>query len=105
MPKLAELPDDVRRTVPTLAIGGSVFSPQPAARMVIVNGQVFREGDSLAAGLKLEQIRPDVGGLQHPGAGLRVALLTPPGRPAVDVTDTPALAAAARAVQASRPDR
>jgi general secretion pathway protein B len=58
VPKLAELPDDVRRTVPTLTIGGSVFSPQPAARMVIVNGQVFREGDTLATGLKLEQIRP-----------------------------------------------
>jgi general secretion pathway protein B len=58
IPKLAELPDDVRRTVPALTIGGSVYSPQPAARMVIVNGQVFREGDTLAAGLKLEQIRP-----------------------------------------------
>jgi general secretion pathway protein B len=58
VPKLAELPDDVRRTVPALAIGGSVYSPQPTARMVIVNGQVFREGDTLAAGLKLEQIRP-----------------------------------------------
>jgi general secretion pathway protein B len=58
IPKLAELPDDVRRTVPALTIGGSVYSPQPAARMVIVNGQVFREGDTLAAGFKLEQIRP-----------------------------------------------
>jgi general secretion pathway protein B len=58
IPKLAELPDDVRPTVPALTIGGSVYSPQPAARMVIVNGQVFREGDTLAAGLKLEQIRP-----------------------------------------------
>jgi general secretion pathway protein B len=58
IPKLAELPDDVRTAVPALTIGGSVYSPQPAARMVIVNGQVFREGDTLAAGLKLEQIRP-----------------------------------------------
>jgi general secretion pathway protein B len=47
----------VRQSVPQLAVGGSVYSPQPASRMVIVNGQVFREGDTLAPGLKLEQIR------------------------------------------------
>ena len=56
VPLLSELPDDLRRQVPAMAIGGSVYSPQPASRMLIVNGQVFREGSPLAPELQLEQI-------------------------------------------------
>jgi general secretion pathway protein B len=55
---LAELPDDVKRSVPALAFGGSVYSEIPAQRMVIFNGQVVREGESLSDDLLLEQIRP-----------------------------------------------
>ena len=32
---------------PALTIGGSVYSPQANARMVVVNGQVFQEGNAL----------------------------------------------------------
>lgn len=53
---LAELPDELRRQVPAMAIGGSVYSPQRASRMLIVNGQVLREGDPVAPELQLEQI-------------------------------------------------
>lgn len=52
-----ELPDDVRRDLPKLAIGGSVYSEQPSDRMLIVNGQVAREKDRLGPELVLEQIR------------------------------------------------
>jgi len=55
---LAELPDDVRRSVPQLAFGGSVYSDTPAQRMVIFNGQVMREGDAVTDDLQVEQIRP-----------------------------------------------
>jgi general secretion pathway protein B len=58
VPALAELPADLRQQVPPLVIGGSVYSPQASVRMVIVNGQVFQEGSSLAPELRLEQIRP-----------------------------------------------
>lgn len=58
VPALAELPGDLRQQVPALTIGGSVYSPQASARMVVINGQVFQEGSSLAPELKLEQIRP-----------------------------------------------
>ena len=58
VPLLADLPEDLRRQVPTMAIGGSVYSPQPANRMLVVNGQVFREGSPVAAELQLEQIGP-----------------------------------------------
>ncbi|MBE7416940.1 MAG: general secretion pathway protein GspB [Ideonella sp.] len=55
---LAELPDELRRSVPQLNFGGSVYSEVPAQRMVILNGQVLREGDAVASDLVLERIRP-----------------------------------------------
>ena len=54
---LAELPDDLRGSVPQLAFGGSVYSDTPAQRMVIFNGQVLREGDAVTNELQIEQIR------------------------------------------------
>jgi general secretion pathway protein B len=58
LPRLNELPDELRQQMPALAVGGSVYSPQPEKRMIILNGQVFLEGAVLAPELKLEQIRP-----------------------------------------------
>ena len=57
-PLLSELPEDTRRQVPAMTIGGSVYSPQPPSRMVIINGQVFREGSAVTPDLLLEQIGP-----------------------------------------------
>ena len=54
---LAELPDDVRRELPAIAVSGSIYSKSAANRMLVINGQVFHEGDPLATGLVLEQIR------------------------------------------------
>ena len=55
---LAELPADIRASVPPLAFGGSVYSEVAAQRMVILNGQVMREGDAIGDDLVVEQIRP-----------------------------------------------
>ncbi|MBN8493647.1 MAG: general secretion pathway protein GspB, partial [Burkholderiales bacterium] len=57
LPALADLPPDLRQQVPPLVVGGSVYSPQASARMVVINGQVFQEGSPLTPELKLEQIR------------------------------------------------
>jgi general secretion pathway protein B len=57
VPALAELPATLRQQLPPLAFGGATDSTQPSARMLIVNGQIFREGDELAPGLRLERIR------------------------------------------------
>jgi len=56
VPTLAELPDALRRSLPPLKLGGSMYSDQPAARMLIINSVVYHEGDALAPGLKLESI-------------------------------------------------
>lgn len=54
---VAELPDDVRRALPALSIGGAMHSDVPANRMLILNGGVFHEGDQPAPGLVLEEIK------------------------------------------------
>ncbi len=58
VPRLAELPEALRRQVPALALGGGMYSEQPAQRLVIVNGQVAREGDEAAPGVRVIQIQP-----------------------------------------------
>lgn len=54
---LAELPDDVRRQLPNLVVGGSMYSSKPADRLLILNGQVAHEGDKVGNDLVLQQIR------------------------------------------------
>ena len=58
IPRLAELPEGLRRELPRLAVSGSVYSDDPAGRFVIINGDVAREGAVLAPQLVLEQIQP-----------------------------------------------
>lgn len=53
----AELPPDVQRELPKLAIAGGVHSENASQRMLIVGGQVVNEGAEVAPGLVLEQIR------------------------------------------------
>ena len=57
LPTLAELPDTLRRDLPAMTLGGSMYAQQPALRMVIINGQVVHEGDRLAPELVVQQIR------------------------------------------------
>ena len=52
-----ELPDDIRRQLPTLSVGGSMYSPKPANRIVIINGQVLHEGERIAPDLVVQQIK------------------------------------------------
>ncbi|HEX5355739.1 MAG TPA: general secretion pathway protein GspB [Aquabacterium sp.] len=57
VPSVNELPDDVRRDLPQLVIGGAMYSETPSSRMLIINSQVFHEGDQPYQGLVLEEIR------------------------------------------------
>ncbi len=62
-----ELPSEVQRELPTLAIGGASYSESAANRMLIINGQVFHEGDKLAPELVLEQIKLKAAVLRYKG--------------------------------------
>ena len=55
---LQQLTSDSRRELPPLVVGGSVWSDSAASRFVILDGQVLREGETVAPGLVLERIQP-----------------------------------------------
>ena len=54
---VGELAPDIRQTLPKVVISGSIYSDNQALRMLIINGEVFREGEKPVPDLKLEQIR------------------------------------------------
>jgi general secretion pathway protein B len=53
---MSELPADVISSLPTLVVSGASYSDQPASRMVIINGALYREGDRLTSELTLQRI-------------------------------------------------
>ncbi len=57
-PRLAELPAALRQQLPALQVSGSMYSPDARLRSLILNGQLFREGDSVAPGVELLEIQP-----------------------------------------------
>jgi general secretion pathway protein B len=52
-----ELPEAVRSQLPPLAIGGAMYSTNPANRSLIIDGRLVREGEQIAPDLTLEQIK------------------------------------------------
>jgi len=52
-----DLPEAVRRQLPNLVAGGSIYSSNPANRSLIINGRLYREGDAVADDLSLAEIR------------------------------------------------
>ena len=52
-----ELPPDIRGALPALVVGGASHSEHAASRMLILNGQIYHEGDRLTAELTLQQIQ------------------------------------------------
>ncbi len=71
---LAELPPELRSGLPALAFGGSIYSNTPGNRLLIVNGQLMHEGESLGPGVVLEQIKPKAAVLVIRGQRIEVGL-------------------------------
>ena len=67
LPSLAELPEAQKREVGPLVVGGAMHAEQAALRIVILNGQVFHEGDKLGPDLQVQQIRLKSVVLSHRG--------------------------------------
>lgn len=57
VPTLQELPEALRRQIPPLSIGGSIYSENAASRFLVINGQVVHEGNPVAPDLVLERIQ------------------------------------------------
>jgi general secretion pathway protein B len=68
-----DLPPTLRAQLPRLTVGGAIYSETPSARMVILNGQVYHEGDKPAADTVLEQIRLKTAVLNYRGQRYEVA--------------------------------
>ena len=54
----ASLPDDIRRALPPMTFDGTIYSEDPASRMLMINGQLLREGEAFTADVRVEQIKP-----------------------------------------------
>jgi len=63
----SELPANIQRDLPKLVIGGAMYSETPANRMLIINSQVFHEGDKLTSDLVLQEIRLKSAVLKYKG--------------------------------------
>jgi general secretion pathway protein B len=62
-----QLPAELRAELPPLAVGGSMYSTTPANRTLIIDGRLYREGDQVAAGLTLAEIRLKSAVLEYKG--------------------------------------
>lgn len=56
IPALSELSPSIRQSIPAIDIQGHIYDRDPKQRMVILNGVVAREKQSVGNGLKLEEI-------------------------------------------------
>lgn len=70
-----------RAVPPPMSFGGAFDSPDPKARMLIINGQVWREGDEPAPGWVLERITLHSARFAHQGRSVEVPYDGSPARP------------------------
>lgn len=69
---LGELPPAIQREIPPLAISGSMYSTNPADRMLLVDKRMLHEGDEVAPGLVLDRVLPKGAILRYKGHLFRV---------------------------------
>lgn len=51
-----ELPVSIQQELPDISIAGHIYSNDSLSRIVNINGKIVREGETITAGLKLEEI-------------------------------------------------
>ncbi|WP_374357864.1 general secretion pathway protein GspB [Pseudoduganella danionis] len=55
---LRELPEPIQRAIPAVAVGGYIYSPNPADRLLLIDKVLRHEGEEVAPGLVLEKLQP-----------------------------------------------
>ncbi len=73
---LSELPSTVRRSLPVFNVSGHAYSPEPGSRVARINDQILQEGQSLAPGLKVEEITPGGVVLSYQGYRFQININT-----------------------------
>nr|WP_315398302.1 general secretion pathway protein GspB [uncultured Duganella sp.] len=55
---LRDLPEPIQRSIPQVAVGGYIYSKNPADRLLLIDKVLRHEGEEVAPGLKLEKLNP-----------------------------------------------
>jgi len=74
LPLRGDLPINEQNNLPGLKIEAHIYDDAPAARMVIINGHMLREGQSIDDGLVLEAITEKGIVLNHQGTRFRMGV-------------------------------
>lgn len=69
---LQQLPEAIQREVPKVAVGGYIYSPNPADRLLLIDKTLRREGEEVAPGLVLERLMPKYAVMNYRGTRYRV---------------------------------
>lgn len=67
-----ELPEQIQRELPNLAIGGFIYSDNPRERQLLVNKRLLHEGSEAAPGVKLEKMLPNAAVFSYKGYRYRL---------------------------------
>jgi len=54
-----QLPGSLQSEIPPLTIAFHAYATRPADRRVMINGEMLRQGETLASGLRVDEITPD----------------------------------------------
>lgn len=68
---LRELPDALQHEIPPIAVGGYIYSKNPADRLLLIDKVLRREGDEVAPGLVLEKLLPKSAVMSYKGQRYR----------------------------------
>ncbi|MDO8074095.1 general secretion pathway protein GspB [Janthinobacterium sp. SUN176] len=72
VPGMRDLPEPIQRQIPTVAIGGYIYSKNPADRLLLIDKVLRHEGEELAPGLVLEKLQPKAAIFSFKGYRYRV---------------------------------
>ncbi|WP_374583732.1 general secretion pathway protein GspB [Pseudoduganella sp.] len=71
---LQDLPEPIQRAIPQIALGGYIYSKNPADRLLLIDKVLRREGEEVAPGLLLEKLQPKQAVFSFRGYRYRVQL-------------------------------
>lgn len=72
LPTLAGLPPSLQGAIPRITLGGYIYSPIPAERLLLIDNNLRREGDEVASGLVLERLLPRAAVMNYRGTRFRM---------------------------------
>ena len=58
VPGMRDLPEPIQRQIPSIALGGYIYSKNPADRLLLIDKVLRHEGEEVAPGLVLEKLQP-----------------------------------------------